>query len=46
MCGIDATLSGLRYFGFVTQRSRWCVNAGLDDFIPLGCKAREVEKEE
>jgi hypothetical protein len=33
---IDSTLSGLISFWFTTQRSRWRVNAGLNDEIPLG----------
>ena len=36
--GIDATLSGLKNCWWITQRSRWRGNAGLNDLIPLGLK--------
>jgi hypothetical protein len=36
MCGIDATLSELVFDSTLTQRSRWRVNAGLNDFHPVG----------
>ena len=38
MFGTDPTLSELLIGSTQTQRSRWRVNAGLNDFIPLGCK--------
>ena len=41
MRGIDATLSELNLPGFVTRRSRWRVNAGLDDFHPFRMKVVE-----
>jgi hypothetical protein len=36
MSGIDATLSELVFDSALTQRSRWRVNAGLNDFHPVG----------
>jgi hypothetical protein len=36
MSGIDATLSELIFDSALTQRSRWRVNAGLNDFHPVG----------
>jgi hypothetical protein len=38
MSGIDATLSELVFDSTRTQRSRWRVNAGLNDFHPVGMK--------
>jgi hypothetical protein len=36
MFGIDTTLSGLKFCGLNSQRSRRRVNAGLNDFHPVG----------
>lgn len=36
MFGIDTTLTELGVAATTTRRSRWRVNAGLDDFHPVG----------